>query len=158
MFHLLQLPETDEDSKLTWGKLKYDNGFYLGQFNEQKQRHGRGSYSWTNDKIYYVGYWKANIKDRYGKLLDGHFKVTYEGGYVNGTKNGKGKLYFANGDLYEGDFKNDKREGKGTYNWADGSKWEGTFANSQMHGTGTYYPNDGEEPWEVEYQNGQCVG
>jgi hypothetical protein len=26
-----------------------------------------------------------------------------------------------------------------------------------MHGLGIYYPDDGSEPWEVEYQNGQCV-
>lgn len=37
----------------------------------------------------------------------------YEGGFVNGVKEGKGKYTWANGDSYEGTYKKDKKDGIG---------------------------------------------
>lgn len=37
----------------------------------------------------------------------------YEGEFLNGMKNGMGKLKYTNGDMYIGTFKNDVFDGKG---------------------------------------------
>ena len=34
---------------------------------------------------------------------------------IDGIREGKGIMYYNNGDRYEGDWKNDKKEGKGKY-------------------------------------------
>ena len=39
-------------------------------------------------------------------------RLIYEGGYINGTKNGLGKLIYPIGKIYEGDFVNGFRRGK----------------------------------------------
>jgi len=65
----------------------------------------------------------------------------YVGHVINGLKEGKGTLYFNNGDRYEGDFKNDNAEGKGIYYWNDGDRYEGDFRNDKKEGKGIYYYN-----------------
>ena len=42
----------------------------------------------------------------------------YEGDFIDGILEGKGKFIWPSGAPYEGDFKNDKRKGK--YTWANG--------------------------------------
>lgn len=41
-------------------------------------------------------------------------KEKYEGNFLNGEKDGKGKYTFQDGSIYEGNFKNDVPEGEGT--------------------------------------------
>lgn len=43
----------------------------------------------------------------------------YEGEWVQGKYEGKGKYKFANGDVYEGDFKNGKANGYGVHHGTD---------------------------------------
>jgi len=154
---IINLQPIFEDQDLSWSKIDYENGYYLGQLTSNKSRHGRGVYYWTTDGSIYAGYWKDNIKEIYGKVLDSNFKVTYEGQYSKGKRFGKGKLTFSNGDTYEGSFVDDKRDGSGVYTWADGKTWTGSFVNNLMHGKGIYNPNDGSDPWQVEYRNGKYV-
>ena len=44
----------------------------------------------------------------------------YEGDYIDGKKEGKGKLTFADGSYYEGEFKQNEICGFGKYFWPDG--------------------------------------
>ena len=55
-------------------------------------------------------------------------KLRFEGEYLNGKKNGKGKEYW-NGELeFEGEYLNGKRNGKGKEYWNDGKlKFEGEY-------------------------------
>ncbi|MDR0558795.1 MAG: PDZ domain-containing protein [Prevotellaceae bacterium] len=87
----------DEEKSLAGNYRKnYDNGYYIGDFNEKGERHGQGTYFWNNgDK--------------------------YEGQWLNGSRNGEGVFYWANGDKYEGSFENSKREGEGVFTFKDGS-------------------------------------
>ena len=40
--------------------------------------------------------------------------MEYEGEYLKGEKNGKGKIYYSNGNiLFDGDYLNGKKNGKG---------------------------------------------
>ena len=68
----------------------------------------------------------------------------YVGQVVNGLKEGKGIIYFNNGDRYEGDFRNDKFEGKGIY-YKSGDRYEGDYRNGKREGKGIYYYNNGKK-------------
>ncbi len=134
-----------DEKNLTWSHYKYGkNQLYVGQFNKNMEREGRGLYYWIDDKSYYVGYWKANNKEIYGKFVH-HNKITYEGEVINGEKNGNGKAYLSNGDKYVGLFKNGVKQGKGIYYWSNGSYWEGESVSGQLHGEGYYVDKHGNK-------------
>ena len=44
----------------------------------------------------------------------------YDGIYVDGKKEGKGRLTFADGSYYEGEFHTNEISGFGNYYWPDG--------------------------------------
>ena len=63
----------------------------------------------------------------------------YIGNVHCGLREGKGIIYFNNGDRYEGDWKNDKKEGKGIFYFNNGDRYEGDFKNDTFEGKGIYY-------------------
>jgi hypothetical protein len=156
MHLIIDINPIPEDDSLDWTKQVFDNGFYIGQINSDRNRHGRGVFYWTSDKSCYAGYYSNNVKDKWGKYLNAELKTIYEGGYLNGNKSGHGVWCFNNGDRYEGIWEDDKRHGTGVYIWKDGSKWDGIFVKGAFNGKGWYYPESGD-PWEVEYVNGQIA-
>ena len=63
--------------------MELDSGsIYVGEWNDDDMRHGRGKQYWTDGSIY-EGYWK------------------------NDKANGMGRLIHADGDIYEGSWEND---------------------------------------------------
>ena len=84
-------------------------------------------------------------------------RVKYIGQVLNGVPEGKGIMYWSNGDRYDGDWKNDTKDGKGIYYWNDGDIFEGDFKNGKSEGKGIYYWNDGEK-YEGEWKNGNREG
>ena len=60
-------------------------------------------------------------------------KLYKNGKYIGETKNdlreGKGIMYYNNGERYEGDYKNEKREGKGIFYNDNGDRYEGKWKN-----------------------------
>ena len=101
--------------------------------------------------------------------------LIFEGKYMNGKKNGKGKEYYKYGTLkYEGEFLNDKKNGNGKeYNedgnlifkgrYFNGNKIEGKGYNNsgkktfilEISGKGKEYYNNGKIKFEGEYLNGK---
>lgn len=82
--------------------------------------------------------------------------------FVNGLKEGHGKMRYKNGDMYDGQWKrglynekgvlvcatggmerydgtwdNGKQHGRGVLTYRNGSKYEGQFKEGKLHGTGT---------------------
>ena len=59
-------------------------------------------------------------------------KLIFEGEYLNGKINGKGKEYYDNGELeYEGEYLNGKRNGKGKEYYKYGELYfEGEYLNA----------------------------
>ena len=90
-----------------------DGSKYVGTFNSSGQRHGKGTYYWTNgDK--------------------------YEGDWKNNSRTGKGIFYWEQekwrGDRYKGDFVNNNRHGKGIYYYANGRMDIGLFKENKYIG------------------------
>ena len=81
----------------------------------------------------------------------------YVGQVVNGLREGKGIIYFNNGDRYEGDFRNGKSEGKGIYYYNTGDKYEGDFRNDKREGKGIMYYHNGDRMMG-DYYNGKAIG
>ncbi len=84
--------------------------------------------------------------------------INYYGQTVNLKPDGKGTMYFENGNKYVGDWKNDKKEGQGTYTWNNGNKYVGNCKNDKIEGQGTYTWNDGEQyvgNWKNDNAEGQ---
>ena len=66
-------------------------------------------------------------------------ELIFEGEYLNGKRNGKGKEYFYDGKLlFEGEYLNGKRNGKGKeYNIFSGNLvYEGEYLNGKRNGKG----------------------
>ena len=67
-----------------------------------------------NDELLFEGEYLNGLRNGKGKEFDDYGKIKFEGEYLNGKKNGKGKEYYENGSLeFEGEFLNGERNGKG---------------------------------------------
>jgi len=94
----------------------------------------------------YVGNIVAGSKNGYGVEYYENGYIMYEGDWVEGVKQGKGKEFFwsENGKIrYEGDWFEDKPNGKGKIIDTDGSIYEGYVLNGFRHGIGTLFLNFG---------------
>ena len=67
--------------------------------------------------------------------------IIFEGEYLNGKRNGKGKEYYKNRKLkFEGEYLNGKRHGKGKeYYRNDRLKFEGEYLKGKRNGKGKEY-------------------
>ena len=82
----------------------------------------------------------------------------YEGEYLNGKKNGKGKEYNQYGKIiFEGEYSNWKRKKGKEYNQYGKIIFEGEYLNGQRwNGKGKEYDLNGSDLlFEEEYLNGQ---
>ena len=83
-------------------------------------------------------------------------KLSFEGEYVNGERNGKGKDYFCGELIFEGEYLNGKRNGKGKEYDLDGQLlFEGEYLNGEINGKGKEYYYNCELEFEGEYLNGK---
>ena len=84
---------------------------YEGEYFFDKKWNGKG-YDKNGNIIYELHNGNGNVKE-----YNHNGELQYEGGYLNGKRNGKGKEYY-NGELiYEGEYKNGEKDGKGKYYW-----------------------------------------
>ena len=81
----------------------------------------------------------------------------YIGQVLNGVPEGKGIMYWNNGDRLEGEWKNDKAEGKGIYYFANGDRYEGDYRNGKREGKGIEYYNNGDRIMG-DYLNDKPIG
>ena len=76
-------------------------------------------------------------------------KLIFEGNYIDGERNGKGKEYYDEEKLkfeensilkFEGEYKKGKRNGKGKEYYIDGTlEFEGEYLNGERYGEGKSY-------------------
>ena len=80
----------------------------------------------------------------------------FEGYFINGKKNGRGKYIWANGDIFDGNWVDGKRTGKGRITWSNGASFDGEWKDNQMS-EGKYTFPDGEI-YDGSFQNGKKEG
>ena len=129
------------------GKVKYDGEYYYG-----KKWSGFG-YDMNNNIVYELKKGKGNIKEY------NDYQLIFEGEYLNGLRNGKGKEYHYNGKvLFEGEYLNDKKIGKGKEYDSNGNLiFEGEYKFGHRL-EGKEYNNSGNLLYEGEYLYGLRSG
>jgi hypothetical protein len=157
----LYIESTDDTYVGNWdnGNITYgthtnkNDDTYDGDFNDDREYHGQGTYTNSNgDK--WEGYWEngnitsGDLTNDDGSTYNGSFgrnwkfdgRGTYtdtDGEILDGTwDNGNityGTLTKANGDTYTGDFgPNGLFSGQGIYTDIDGESWEGEWKNGNI--------------------------
>ena len=155
MEKLLKFPSVN-DKNLTWKKVQFTNGTYIGQINEENQKHGRGVYIFA-DGSSIVGIFQNSERSGAFEEYNAEEKLVFKGTYLKGKKNGKGVYYYDNGSYYDGEYKNDVRQGKGSYVFPTGQKYVGDWVDNKREGKGIYYFNDAEY-WEGPFLNNEFHG
>ena len=123
-----------------------------------------------NDKIieYERRYLNGKGKEYYSKFTCVYHQILkFEGEYLNGNRNGKGKEYDEKGNLiFEGEYINGKRNGMGKKyytnykNYEDDEmlSYEGEYLNRNINDKGNEYDENGNLIFEGEYVNGKRNG
>lgn len=110
--------------------------------------------------------YKKNILKGEMNKMTGYGKRTYEDGtvyegeYVNGLRNGKGRIEYPNGDVQEGEWKDDKPNGYGKATFSKGTIYEGEFKNWKRNGHGKMIFSSGdiyEGEWKDDLKNGHGI-
>lgn len=113
-----------DNKKCGFGIQTYDNGDkYEGEWFDNK-KHGYGTYWVKNEK-------KKLVRSYTGQFLADH-------------KNGKGTMYFSNGDRYDGYWEEDQMSGFGRMVYANGDVYVGHWASNQRNGYGVFTKNNGD--------------
>ena len=101
-----------------------------------------------------------NINNQEIRYNDGR-RLRYVGQVVNGLREGKGIMYWNDGDIYDGEWRNGDYEGKGIYYFNKepfkGDRYEGDWRNDKREGKGIYYYNNGDREMG-DYYNGMPKG
>jgi hypothetical protein len=118
----------------------------VGEFNGEKMKHGKGVYTWKEN----VG----EDEDPAGATVI----ATYDGAYVDGKKNGVGKMTFRNGDVYHGEWVDNKMEGEGTYTYAKTKDiYSGSWVGGLKSGQGVYEYGGDKSKMSGKWDNGAFV-
>ena len=119
----------------------YNNGkkIFEGEYLNDLKWNGKG-YDPSENLIYELKNGKGYIKE-YNKY---EHNLEFEGEYLNGQKNGKGKEYYYNNKIkFEGEYLTGKKNGKGKEYDLDGVlEFEGEYLNGQRNGKGKEYYNN----------------
>ena len=133
---------------LNISRFKHQNGnqandLYIGEINNQLQKHGKGIYYYSKSGDIVYGTFVSERKTGKFKNLfaDGD---SYDGDLIESKKDGEGVWRWSNGEVYEGQFKNDMKHGFGVNKFADGSVYTGDYVEGAKHGEGTYVFANGD--------------
>lgn len=92
-------------------------------------------------------------------LPHGFCTVTYsstdrfEGSFIHGEKNGRGKFFFFDGSTLEGYYVDDALQGQGVYTYEDGGVLQGTYVDGELNGPAQEYDPDGRRVFQGQYKD-----
>jgi len=146
------------EAPLTWiaragrAKVTYVNAdVYEGGYNEGKQRHGNGTYTWNS------------LTPEPEELEEDEEPppppplVMYAGDYRYGQKHGLGAMVYPDGSRYRGQWAYNQRHGRGTYFYRTGDKYSGEWKEGKRHGNGVFVFTKTESQLVGTFENGQMV-
>ena len=155
----LEIIESPFFSKLLFSFMNEKIKLKVIKYNKKLQNKidiNLNNYKFYNGK-YIIYENEKNIKGKeYMKSISGYGEhFLYEGEYLNGERNGKGKEYYDNGNLlFEGEYLNGERRKGKEYNNDGSLRYEGEYLNGKRNGKGKEYDEDGDLIFEGEYLNG----
>ncbi len=66
--------------------IKWDDGTYTGEVNEDNEPHGLGTFYWPDETIEYEGEWKDGWKHGQGTAYWPDGTIRYKGEWENGER------------------------------------------------------------------------
>jgi hypothetical protein len=115
---------------------------------------GKGTYVYSNG-YKYEGIFVDGKREGRGKLIDAE-GGWYDGMWAGDQFNGQGTYIWPNGTKYTGEWKNGVQEGYGIYFYPNGDKYTGYFKINKFNGHGTYTWADGTSE-SGTFENGELV-
>lgn len=97
------------------------------------------------DAGFYVGQWKNNRPEGHGTLSDDNSGVIYVGNFSNGQIEGSGSLNYPDGRKYIGTFNRSVFEGAAQFVTNYGTTFVGEFRNGRPLGNGSLIDKEGNE-------------
>ncbi|KAL4495518.1 hypothetical protein ABPG72_020259 [Tetrahymena utriculariae] len=82
------------------------------------------------------------------------YEGIYEGDFKEGKFHGQGIYYYSSGDRYDGELKDGKFDGKGIIYYSRGGGYEGNFKNGKRDGKGVYQYSSGNR-YEGDFKDGK---
>jgi hypothetical protein len=109
---------------------------YFGNFRNNKF-HGRGKIIYEDNNIIYEGGFIEGYKQGFGKITfeDNSY---YQGFFNENNFHGNGAFYFKDKRNYIGDWKKNTMSGKGIFSWGNECKYKGEYKNNLREGSGVY--------------------
>uniref|UniRef100_A0A8C5P8F4 Histone-lysine N-methyltransferase SETD7 n=1 Tax=Leptobrachium leishanense TaxID=445787 RepID=A0A8C5P8F4_9ANUR len=84
----------------------------------------------------------------------------FQGHFVHGEKNGRGKFFFFDGSTLEGFYVDDALQGLGVYTYEDGGALHGNYIDGELNGLSQEFDPDGKLIFKGQYKdnirNGVC--
>ncbi|MGH0127016.1 UNVERIFIED_CONTAM: hypothetical protein FKN15_027876 [Acipenser sinensis] len=77
----------------------------------------------------------------------------FEGHFVHGEKNGRGKFYFFDGSILEGYYVDDALQAQGVYTYEDGGVLHGTYLEGELNGPAREYDAEGRLIFKGQYKD-----
>ncbi|XP_069832947.1 histone-lysine N-methyltransferase SETD7 isoform X2 [Dendropsophus ebraccatus] len=77
----------------------------------------------------------------------------FEGNFVHGEKNGRGKFFFFDGSTLEGFYVDDALQGQGVYTYEDGGVLHGTYVDGELNGPAQEHDADGRLIFKGQYKD-----
>lgn len=114
----------------------------------------RGGGTWLEER--YEGEMKDGRPDGRGTMYYDNGD-RYQGTYAAGRRFGAGTYVHVNGDRYVGEFTDDKPTGHATFVYHDGGVYDGQFVNGSFEGHGTFTFADGGR-YEGAFHAGMANG
>lgn len=131
-----------------------DGSTYIGEVNAQGQLEGNGRMQWKNGDNY-EGNFVAGLFEGKGKLSNA--SGVYSGNFIAGAAEGLGTFVYSDGLHYSGEFKGNQFHGKGKLVYPDGSYYAGDFVNGHPQGKGQWGFVD-KSVYSGEVVNGALTG
>ncbi len=136
-------------------KFNNNNNIYHGNWNENNEMEGYGTYYISERNIIIEGIW-INGNIIFGRIFMSNGDI-YEGEIKNSLPNGKGKFFYANGEKYQGDFFQGEMTGTGVFIFADKTEYNGSIENGIFNGKGKMKWENGTE-YEGNFVNASLGG
>lgn len=137
---------SDSPSRLPRKELRFKNGQYRGQVDEEDRPHGLGEF-WGRDGSRYSGEFRHGRMEGHGNLLHRNGS-SYTGSFAKGFPQGEGECLWPDGNRYRGEFVRGEMHGIGSFTWTDGSRFTGLFEHNKSTDQGLL--ESAEPPGTIE--------
>eukprot|EP00164_Ancoracysta_twista_P002305 GFYU01003048.1.p1 GENE.GFYU01003048.1~~GFYU01003048.1.p1 ORF type:complete len:431 (-),score=133.05 GFYU01003048.1:214-1362(-) len=136
-------------------------GDYKG-FWHKDAKHGDGTFTYKDGSKYEGGFVNGRREGAgaFWKMRNGRLHIQFKGQWKNGSKEGHGTCWFANGDIYEGDWSQNLKHGDGTLRYENGDVYEGHFFEDRRHGFGVMTLASGDRYdgfWQHDKRHGPGI-